>query len=390
MRPTGGQVVRSMRRGGSARGQKVVRGTTRRILRFAAPYRRLLLFFLFLVTIDAVIGVVNPLFYRQIINKGIGGHDTSLVVTLALVIAGLALVDASLSLGRAVRVGAGGRRSRVRHADQDLLPHPAHAAGLLHPHTDGGACQPLEQRRPRRTRGVHRRAFHRRRQPDKREPGPCRHVPALVAAHPRGPCPPPRVRDPGPMDRAPAPKRDARAIRPERRHEHHHGGAVQCLRSAAGEAVRPPRRRRPGLPRQGRPRARYRRDPSHLRQDILRLPPPHRLAGDRPGVWLGRRPSRPPSARRGDARGPHRLSGPPVRSADRPFEHPGGRHHHPRLLRARLRGAGHETHGHREAGRRRHSARAGLGGVRPRDLRLSGRRGRDVAVARNSGQWSRR
>ena len=110
MRPTGGQVVRSMRRGDSARGQKVTAGTTLRILRFAAPYRRLLLLFLALVTVDAVIGAVSPLILRAIINNGILAGDAAVVVTLALIVAGLALVDASLSLGErfvSARVGEG-------------------------------------------------------------------------------------------------------------------------------------------------------------------------------------------------------------------------------------------------------------------------------------------
>jgi ATP-binding cassette subfamily B protein len=110
MRMAGGQVVRSMRRGDSIRGQKVARGTARRILRFATPYRRLLLVFLGLVTVDAVIGAAGPLIYREIINKGIVGKDARLVVILALVVAALALVDAALSLGErfvSARVGEG-------------------------------------------------------------------------------------------------------------------------------------------------------------------------------------------------------------------------------------------------------------------------------------------
>ena len=110
MRPTGGLVVRSMRRDQSVRGTKVAPGTARRILRFAAPYKTVLILFLGLVVIDAVIGAANPLFYREIINKGIVGHRAGLIVALALVVAGLAIVDAALSLGErfvSARVGEG-------------------------------------------------------------------------------------------------------------------------------------------------------------------------------------------------------------------------------------------------------------------------------------------
>jgi ATP-binding cassette subfamily B protein len=103
-------VMRSMRRDQSVTHVKVARGTGRRILRFAAPYKRILGFFLVLVVIDAVIGAANPLLFRQIINQGILGHDTGLIVTLALIVAGLAVADAVLSLGQryvSARIGEG-------------------------------------------------------------------------------------------------------------------------------------------------------------------------------------------------------------------------------------------------------------------------------------------
>ena len=110
MRPAGPQVVRSMRRGDAARNKKVTRGTTMRILRFAAPYRGLLLLFLGVVIVEAAMSAVSPLFLRQIINRGIVGKDAALVVKYAIVVAALALGNAGLSMGeRAVsaRVGLG-------------------------------------------------------------------------------------------------------------------------------------------------------------------------------------------------------------------------------------------------------------------------------------------
>lgn len=107
---TGGQVVRSLRRGEDIRGQKVARGTARRILRFASPYRRLLLAFLGLVTLTSVIGAANPLLYKEIINRGIIGHRAGLVIALALTVAGLAILDAGLTLGEryvSAKVGEG-------------------------------------------------------------------------------------------------------------------------------------------------------------------------------------------------------------------------------------------------------------------------------------------
>ena len=103
-------VMRSMRRDQSVTHAKVARGTARRILRFAAPYKRILTFFLVLVVIDAVIGAANPLLFREIINQGIVRHQTGLIVTLALIVAGLAIADAFLSLGQrfvSARIGEG-------------------------------------------------------------------------------------------------------------------------------------------------------------------------------------------------------------------------------------------------------------------------------------------
>ncbi|MBN1629689.1 MAG: ABC transporter ATP-binding protein [Thermoleophilia bacterium] len=110
MGPTNGPMVRSMRRTDDIRGLKVARGTARRILRFAAPYKRLLLLFFGLVVVTAVIGAANPLIYREIINEGIVGQQTGLVIALALAVAGLAILDAVLSLGSryvSAKVGEG-------------------------------------------------------------------------------------------------------------------------------------------------------------------------------------------------------------------------------------------------------------------------------------------
>jgi ATP-binding cassette subfamily B protein len=98
----GGQfmgVMRSMRRDGSVTQQKVTKGTARRMFRFARPYRRILAWFLVLVVIDAVIGVVNPLLFRSIIDKGIPDHNKGLIIGLAGVAALLAVVDTGLSIG---------------------------------------------------------------------------------------------------------------------------------------------------------------------------------------------------------------------------------------------------------------------------------------------------
>ena len=98
MGPGGFTALRSLRRDQAVQDEKVPKGTTRRILKFVRPYKRLLGIFLVLVVIDAVVSAANPLIYREIINKGILGKDAGLVVALALLVAGLAIADAGLTL----------------------------------------------------------------------------------------------------------------------------------------------------------------------------------------------------------------------------------------------------------------------------------------------------
>jgi len=88
--------MRSFMRDQDVTKHKIAPGTIKRILRFAAPYKKLLILFLIVVILDSVIGVSNPLFLREIIDKGILGHDTRIIIDLALVVAFLAIFDAVL------------------------------------------------------------------------------------------------------------------------------------------------------------------------------------------------------------------------------------------------------------------------------------------------------
>jgi ATP-binding cassette subfamily B protein len=90
--------IRSFRQDRGVLDHRVKKGTTRRMLRFAMPYRRILMVFVPVVVLSAAAGAVNPLILREIIDRGILGHDASLVVQLALLAAGLALFTAALSL----------------------------------------------------------------------------------------------------------------------------------------------------------------------------------------------------------------------------------------------------------------------------------------------------
>ena len=103
-------LMRSFRRDESVTSQQLSAGIFRRIARFARPYRRMLAVFLGLIVLDSLMSAANPLIYRAIIDNGILQHRAGLVVDLALVLAGLALADAVLSLWQrwiSARVGEG-------------------------------------------------------------------------------------------------------------------------------------------------------------------------------------------------------------------------------------------------------------------------------------------
>ncbi|MEA2622652.1 MAG: ATP-binding cassette, subfamily bacterial [Chloroflexota bacterium] len=103
-------VMRSFRRDGSVTAQRLSPGIVRRILRFASPYRRLLIGFLALIVVGALLSAAIPLLYKAIIDDGILQRDTGLVVQLALLLAGIAVVDVGLSLVQrwiSARIGEG-------------------------------------------------------------------------------------------------------------------------------------------------------------------------------------------------------------------------------------------------------------------------------------------
>ncbi|HVS69582.1 MAG TPA: ABC transporter ATP-binding protein, partial [Mycobacteriales bacterium] len=109
--PLGGMhMAMSFRRDSSVVDAELPPGTLRRILRFAAPYRAMLVWFLLLIVLDAVIGAVNPLIFRAILDKGISQGRVGLTEALAGIVALLAVIDAAISLTSrwfSARIGEG-------------------------------------------------------------------------------------------------------------------------------------------------------------------------------------------------------------------------------------------------------------------------------------------
>ncbi len=90
--------MRSMRQDRAVLEHRVKKGTARRMLTFAVPYRKILAVFIPVVVLDAAVGAVSPLILRAIINNGILKHDADLVIWLSVLVAVLAIVDAGLVL----------------------------------------------------------------------------------------------------------------------------------------------------------------------------------------------------------------------------------------------------------------------------------------------------
>ncbi|WP_327005451.1 ABC transporter ATP-binding protein/permease [Dactylosporangium sp. NBC_01737] len=108
----GWETLRSLRKADELAGKRLARGTAKRILAFARPYRSDISVFLVTVVLGAAIGVATPYLAGDVINKiNAGGPDAgAAVVRVALLIGALAVIDALLSLVQrwySARIGEG-------------------------------------------------------------------------------------------------------------------------------------------------------------------------------------------------------------------------------------------------------------------------------------------
>ncbi|HJR25090.1 MAG TPA: ABC transporter ATP-binding protein [Acidimicrobiales bacterium] len=91
-------------------GATLDRTVVRRAWRFARPYRRFIAGFLFVIVAAAVLSLVPPLLFREILDDAIPNGDTGLLNGLALLIVGAALADAGMALAErylSSRIGEG-------------------------------------------------------------------------------------------------------------------------------------------------------------------------------------------------------------------------------------------------------------------------------------------
>ena len=94
----GWQTMRAMTRDGSVRDVRLAEGTTRRVLAYAAPHTRRIGVFLVLVVLDAMLVVAIPLLLKRLIDDGVIPGNSDLVVRIALIVAGIAVLEAVLTM----------------------------------------------------------------------------------------------------------------------------------------------------------------------------------------------------------------------------------------------------------------------------------------------------
>jgi len=89
---------RSLTRDRSVAGRKVNRALVRRILGYAAKYRSLIVVYLITLVFVSLLSVAQPLMIPRLVDDGIIEGNSTVVTVTALVIAGLAILDAALGL----------------------------------------------------------------------------------------------------------------------------------------------------------------------------------------------------------------------------------------------------------------------------------------------------
>ena len=102
--------MRSMTADPSVKSQKLKEGTFKRIVGYAKPYKLHIGLFLITVVIDALLIISTPLMLRKLIDDAVIPKNSALVTQLAIIVGGLAILDAVFNVvGRwfSSRIGEG-------------------------------------------------------------------------------------------------------------------------------------------------------------------------------------------------------------------------------------------------------------------------------------------
>ncbi len=93
----GPPMLRALRADRSVVDNQIGRSTLRRVVAFAAPHKVRIGLFLLVTVLEAGLVVLPPLLMQRVVDDGIGGRDVSLVVWLAVAMAGVAVLGAALT-----------------------------------------------------------------------------------------------------------------------------------------------------------------------------------------------------------------------------------------------------------------------------------------------------
>ena len=94
----GWMALRTLSSDQSVKNVKLRPGTLKRIFAYAIPYRSTFVLFLFCLIADAVLTVATPLLLRELIDQGVIPKDRSIVTTMAVAVAILAILTAVVNI----------------------------------------------------------------------------------------------------------------------------------------------------------------------------------------------------------------------------------------------------------------------------------------------------
>ncbi|HYP44299.1 MAG TPA: ABC transporter ATP-binding protein [Propionibacteriaceae bacterium] len=98
MRGGNAGLMRRMNQDPDVADHRLSKGVLWRILRFARPYRSLIIVFVALVVVSAALAVTPPLLFKEIIDEGVLKGNRRLVIWLASAVAALAVLEAGIAL----------------------------------------------------------------------------------------------------------------------------------------------------------------------------------------------------------------------------------------------------------------------------------------------------
>lgn len=133
-----GWFASSFRKDSAVLEHRIAPGTTRRVLGYARAYLAQMVTFLLLTVVSSLLVVATPLLLQRIIDDGVAHRDSRLVVTLAALVAVVALVEAALGLLErwySARIGEG----LIHHLRTDVFDHVQRQSIAFFARTQTGA-----------------------------------------------------------------------------------------------------------------------------------------------------------------------------------------------------------------------------------------------------------